>query len=229
MKKLFFVLTFLVWSFREITFAAAADVCLEYKIDPEIEFLTSYGELVYDRSYNRRQLTELGEKFGIVEHGLFASGLATIGVTSHVSVSAASRRNDNGSFCVIPTKVSIFVGYQNPTIYLSGDLRPGSCEYNLVLRHEQTHQQINVTALEYFLPKLKQASEALISNISPRQVNRQEDIEPAIKELSEIYLARIEPLVNFLKSELGKEQGKLDSHENYDFEGNLCRYYNATH
>lgn len=228
MKKLFFVLTVCIWNLAASLPARAAD-CRQYKVVPEIKFSTSYGKLVYDVTNDRRQLTALGEKLGIVEHGLFASGLATIGVNYQVSVNAASRRAPDGTICVIPTEVEVFIGYQNPIIYISNDLQPGSCEYNLVLRHEQTHQQINVTALEYFIPKLQQASKVIINNVNPLAVTKQEQVEPAIQELIGTYAKKLEPLIDFFKKELLREQSKLDNPRNYQMEGNLCRYYNAHH
>lgn len=228
MKKLFFVLTFLFLT-CQLPKANASDVCLSYKKMPRIEFSTSYGRLMYDTNNNRRQLTKLGEKYGIIEHGLFAAGLATIGVNYQVSLNASAQSAPGGNICVVPEVVQVFIGYQEPTIYISNDLQRGSCEYNVVLRHEQTHQQINVTALEYFIPKLKQASAAIINNVNPMSVQREDQIEPAIQELIQTYTNRLEPLINFFKSELIKEQAKLDSPENYKLEGGLCRYYNARH
>ena len=123
MKKLFFVLTVCIWNIAASLPARAAD-CRQYKVMPEIKFSTSYGKLVYDVTNDRQRLTALGEKLGIVEHGLFASGLATISVNYQVSVNAASRREPDGTICVIPTEVEVFIGYQNPIIYISNDLQP---------------------------------------------------------------------------------------------------------
>ena len=71
-----------------------------------------------------------------------------------------------------------------------------------MLRHEQTHQQINVTALEYFIPKLQQASKVIINNVNPLAVAEQEQVEPAIQELIGTYAKKLEPLIDFFKKEL---------------------------
>lgn len=227
MKKLFFILTLFFLIFCIAFPSSAAGSCAKYKVAPEIEFTTSYGKLVYDKNYSRRQLTVLGEQYGIVEHGLFASGLAIIGVNYQVSVNTISRVEGDNIICVIPTSLNIFIGYQKPTIYISSDLTPESCEYNVVLRHEQTHQQINTAALEYFIPKLRQASEVIARNVNPIEVDTPRKIDVATQDLIKAYARQIEPLIEFFKNELMQEQGKLDSQSNYQLEGDLCKYYNS--
>ena len=229
MKKLFIVLIILAKINLIASAAQGLSPCNKLKKKTEIEFYSSYGKLIYDQSNNQRQLTQLGEKYGIVEHGLFASGLATVGVNYQVSIDATAQMLENGKYCVVPEKIKVYIGYQNPTIYMASDLREGSCEQNIVKRHEQTHQQINITALEYFLPKFQKSVRAILKGIEPQLVNSEEQIEPSIQSQTEVYLKKIEPLVNFFKAELLKEQGKLDRTENYQFEGNLCRYYKSHH
>lgn len=230
MKKLFFILTFCTFAAGSGKLSAAVPGdCAQFKIIPEIEFTTSYGKLKYDDSYTRRQLTVLGEKFGILEQGLFASGLAVISVNYQVSVNTVSRILSENRICVIPTSVNIFIGYQNPVIYLSNDLKPDTCEYNVVLRHEQTHQQINTAALEYFIPKLKSAARVIVNKVGPVEVDTPRKIDIATQDLIKTYARQIEPLIEYFKNELMKEQGKLDNHRNYQLEGDLCLNYNISH
>jgi len=88
MKKLFFILTFCIFLGlgNFVSVAAETDVCATLKAEPEIEFTTSYGKLKYDFGYNQQGLTRLGQQYGIVEQGLFASGLAVVGVNWEVSL-----------------------------------------------------------------------------------------------------------------------------------------------
>ena len=145
MKKLFFILTFCIFLGlgNFVSVAAETDVCATLKAEPEIEFTTSYGKLKYDFGYN--------------EQGLFASGLAVVGVNWEVSLNTISRVVNDTDICVVPTSLNVFIGYQDPTIFISNQLLPGSCEYNVVVRHEQTHHQINTAALEYFIPSLRRS------------------------------------------------------------------------
>ena len=127
MKKLFFILTFLLISLQAGQALCASNGCERYQTLPELRFSTSYGKLRYDTSYSQKQLTVLGEKYGILEQGLFASGLATVNVGYQLSVKAIRKQVSDSLICVIPKVVDVYIGYQSPTIYISKDLRQDSC------------------------------------------------------------------------------------------------------
>lgn len=224
MKKLFFILTTLLFLHPHRALSASPCDAIDYA--PKLVFSTSYGRLVYDDSKGLDDLTRLGSQFGTVEQGLFAAGLATVKVGWEIEVTSMVSKQDN-IICVLPATIEVFIGYENPVIYLSRELQPGTCEYNVVVRHEQTHQQINKTALEYYIPELKYRISAMTRDIRPIQVKRLTDTKQATAQLTQQYIERIHPLVEAFKQVLQKEQGKLDNHTNYKLEGDLCKYYHA--
>lgn len=197
--------------------------CAEILPAPEINLYTSYGKLQYDFSRDRAHLTGAGKKFGIIEQGLFASGLAVVEVAWEISLNTLSHTLDNGQICVVPSSVDVYIGYQNPVIYVDNALKPHTCEYNLVIRHEQTHQQINKTALEYFLPMFYNAIDRIAKSVEVQEVRQVKDIDGVTAELTRQYAIRLEPLIELFKRELMLEQGKLDNHTNYEMEGQLCK------
>lgn len=225
MKKLFFILTILLCPLK----SWGVDICASEKPRPNIIFKTSYGKLHYNRTNNKKGLTKIGKEYGIVEQGLFASGLALVDVTYRVSVNTIRKSNRAGTYCIIPQDVEVFVGFQNPEIYLASELKTGSCEYNVVLRHEQTHQQINVAALRYFLPRLKESATSIIYNTPAIEIRDKNDSDQATQDLIKAYMRQLNPLVEFFKKELLREQKKLDNHQNYQMEGDLCRRYYMEH
>lgn len=228
MKKLFFILTFLsfVLCCGAASDAAENDACASVSADPEIIFTTSYGKLKYDFSYNQQGLTLLGKQYGILEQGLFASGLAVVGVNWEISLNTISRVVNDSEICVVPTSLNVFIGYQDPTIFIANQLQPGTCEYNVVVRHEQTHHQINTAALEYFIPGLRRSVQAIARDIKPYRIDSPSKIDEATNKLTDAYIVKVEPLISHFKNELMHEQGKLDNHTNYKLEGDLCRYFN---
>ena len=92
-----------------------------------------------------------------------------------------------------------------------------------MLRHEQTHQQINKAALDYFLPLFNEAAKKISTSIKPINVKTLSDIDKASAKLTEEYNKKLSPLLDFFKQELLKEQLKLDSQANYQHESILCR------
>lgn len=219
MKKLFFILTFMFFSLS----VPARAACPDNFPPPEIELYSSYGNLSYDFSKNNQQITDLASRHGIMEKGLFASGLSTVGVNMDVTLKTIGDVIGEYDFCVYPKTVQLSIYFSDPKIYISKQLIPNSCEYNVVLRHEQTHQQINKTALDYFLPLFHQAAGKIAASVKPVNVSSLSDIDKASAQLTAEYNQKLGIMLDFFKQQLLNEQLKLDNQNNYQHENTLCR------
>lgn len=219
MKKLFFILTFAIF----FSSGAWAADCRNIAFSPQIEVFSSYGKLQYDTSKNIAQITESAKKYGLVENNLFASGLATVDISTDISVNTIGQPADDDLICVYPTKIRLFIGFSDPLIYISNTLKPGTCEYKVVLRHEQTHQFINKEMLDYFLPLFRSAFGQIVAATPPVQIASINRVDEASRFLTEQYNRKLLPLVNFFKQEMISEQKQLDNQNNYIREKNLCR------
>ena len=138
-----------VWA-AENAAPAAADPCAEFRYKTRLNLTTSYGKLKYNLDYDRRALTRLGQQYGLIEPGMFASGLSLIGIDWSVTLNTVTRVAADDSICILPMSLDVFVGFQDPTVYIDRALNQESCSYQLVLRHEHQHQQVAIAALEYF-------------------------------------------------------------------------------
>lgn len=225
MKKLFFTLTIISFCFFSAPTVYSYTGCEQIRPHPKINFYTSYGKLEYDFSQDQMGITQIGMKHGAVEKGVFANGLATGTVKWEINVSSLSQKGYGKQFCATPIEIDFYLGFSNPTIYVSNNLRKGSCMYDLVLRHEQTHQQINIKTLEYFIPLFRQALQKISKEIptEPIYSNSQASLHQGSTIIAHKYSERIKPLIDVFKKELQIEQGKLDNSSNYAFENSICR------
>ena len=92
----------------------------------------------------------------------------------------------------------------------------------VVSRHEQTHQQINKTALDYFLPLFQNAFYKIVKTVKPIHVNNISDVDKASTKLTKEYNKKFSPLIAFFEKEMLNEQKKLDNTNNYLHEQQLC-------
>ena len=191
-KKLFFILTTILFVAKSVL---AAD-CSNIKTNIQINLTSSYGKLLLNQDKPLSEITTLAKSLNLVENGLFASGLSTVNVNFDITLNAVGTPLEEGVFCVAPTKITLFFGLDSPTIYLANELIKDSCEYNLVLRHEQTHQQINVKALEYFIPLFEQAIKKISQEIPAEPVTAmsRSALSRGSEQIAEAYSKRIEPL-----------------------------------
>lgn len=207
--------------------AKAYEVCDGVKAEPKINFFTSYGRLIYDFSQSKQQITRLGAQMGHKESSSFASGLALIVVENEYQVGASAKFSFRGHFCVVPKEINVYVGFAKPRILISKDLQKNTCEYNLVMLHEQTHHQINRKVLEYFLPHLQHSAEIIGSELPVLKIKNLSELPAATETLSGIFDARFNKVLEVFKKELAIEQGKLDNRGNYILEGDICKNFNA--
>lgn len=218
MKKLFFILTTLIF-FTSTAFCS--DECVDIPINPEIKLISSFGKLNIDNTKSKEELTSLAKENNYVEEGLFANGLSTADINFDITLKT-SVETKNDKQCIIPKEVNIFLGFNIPMIYISKELIKDSCEYNVVLRHEQTHQQINKKTLEYYLPLFKSASTTIIKSIKSFNIEKTENLNKATDDYINLYNQKLTPLVDFIKKEILIQQQKLDNPDNYKYENSLC-------
>lgn len=236
MKKIFFILTILNFIYIDTVFAQNTPnsaelrrICEQTAIEPTLIFYSSYGKLEYNKQYTRQNLTQLGKNMGMFEEGDLASGLALVDVASEYELNTSIRKMVNNAVCIIPQELSVYIGFQNPVIYLAQELEKGTCLYNLVLRHEQVHQQINVNALEYFIPLIYDRVKIIVKNMRPVYIQSERETKKRANEITAYYAAQINKLVEEFKQEILIEQRKLDNKQNYQLESNICKRYNEQH
>lgn len=231
MKNLFFVLTLSNLLVTSASVLANSPETLRYQCENypyelKIDFTTSYGNLVYDETLSKAELSIMAQKAGIFEQGVFAAGLALVNIDSEYELNTITQTMVGGGRCLIPYQLNVHVGYSRPIIYLAKELEKGSCTYNLVLRHEQVHQQINKQALEYFIPKIYQSIKKEAQSIKPIYISPQSSEDKAAKELTQHYHEIIMPKVNEFRDQILAEQSKLDNQRQYQLEGDICRRFN---
>lgn len=228
MKKLFYVLIFgFICHFSDAcaaTNAEAEEKCRSVMRYPRVTISTSYGKLRYDHSKNRRTLTRLDKKQygGEVTPGHQLNGLATYDLVMDLDFNLTKSTLGNGIVCLYPEEVKLRIGLENPVIYIARDLEPETCEYNIALRHEQTHQQINTEILEYYLPIIRDRFIGVVENHSLVSSLTDVNMELAKDSLRNRYLSVINPLLEEINAEFKREHSKLDNAENYGYEGSLC-------
>ena len=204
---------------------AAESPCRNVVASPQIEFYSSYGKLNYDYTQGQHKITALAKKHDLLESGMFASGLAIAEIKWEVTLNSKGVLLSAKEACLVPAEVKLFIGYTDPTIYVANHLRKNSCEYDVVLRHEQTHQQINKTALEFFRPYFYKEIEKISKQVAPKYTNdlSQKNVNAATTLLTQEYITALTPMIETFKQELQIEHKKLDNPDNYRLEGILCK------
>ena len=197
--------------------------CDAFTPEPHIIFKTSYGQLIHDISTPQQQIQAMGNRS---EKGILIDGLATADalVSVHISAAHGTQISDN-SYCIIADEVEVSFYYSNPTIYVAKEYPVDSCRFSLIIRHEQTHQRINILTLQYFLPIIRSAAEKIISQARSVKVTSRADDHRALALLQKYYTLKLMPLIERFKRAQEQEQQKLDNNTNYAMENNICHKF----
>ncbi len=235
MRKVFFALIF-AFSSVNIGYASDADMkryveeCLSVIDRPQVEITSSYGKLRYNYTKGKdflRQETE--EKFkasGLeMPEDFIPIGLTKVRDGFNFNLTVGQVEISRGYECVYPEKIEAHLGYYVPTIYVLKDLEKNSCMYEVALRHEKTHMQIYIEALDYFLPQFKDTAERLFEMVGVKIVAPGQQADVIAKELNAEYLQKLQEKVETWRKEVAVEQAKLDSIENYIVETKLCEKF----
>jgi hypothetical protein len=60
-------------------------------------------------------------------------------------------------YCMAPTQIRVSVDYI-PVIYIAKELAAGSCEYDVTLKHEIQHTNIDIITIREYLPRIEAAA-----------------------------------------------------------------------
>lgn len=222
MEKKFLTSIFCTFAFFLSHNVSAADECASLAQRPVVRLRGTYGKLQYNNTYNTLQLSQIASRNNLREVNMFAAGLADISVFWKVKLQTKFHPFKDYE-CAIPESIDVLFGYRDPVIYISKDLKPDTCLYNVVLRHEQQHQQINLEVLDFYLPTLKKEFTKVASVLKPRKVLPHESSKSVMDEMTKIYSDAIKPIINRFQITLQIEQNRLDNIKNYRYEENLCR------
>ena len=196
MKKVFFAL---ILSFLGVNFCFASDELKEYEdkcknlIDsPKVRVFSSYGKLQYDFAKSNKFLKkETEKKFNQYNKELYEDfypvGLTKVKDVFEFNMNVGEIDISKDYKCIYPVSIDVYLGYEYPTIYISNDLEKDSCMYNVALRHENTHMQIYIEALDNFLGKLKFLAMGLYGNIGVEVIDKKYASKEAAEKYNKLY------------------------------------------
>ncbi len=230
MKKVFFTLIFVVVFINN---AVAKDVsryvndCLAVIDQPKLKITSSYGKLKYnfdkDEDFLRKEtIKKFATQGDMLSIGYKPLGLTVVRQGFEFDMEVGVVSVSDGMSCFYPKNIKAHVGYYVPTIYILKYLEKDTCMYDVALRHEKTHMEIYIHALDYFMPVFKKAAEGLLGRVGVKIADNDGAFEKKAMELYENYKSRLQSEFDNWRKSVEEEQSKLDSMDNYTLETRIC-------
>ncbi|MCA8933170.1 MAG: hypothetical protein KDA49_11920, partial [Rhodospirillaceae bacterium] len=124
-----------------------------------------------------------------------------------------------GRVCGVPRNVTIRLGYDQMLVHILARYRPGSCQYEAVLEHEQEHVRINYETLQRYLPAIEDAVRRAISNQFPVRGTSTADAQ---RIAGTILGTALEQAVQVMLADRNARHRQLDSVDSYRATSSRC-------
>lgn len=223
-EKIFLQILLVVAIVKPLRADVLTDKCNEmYKANPpEVKIIYNYGKLKYDTTKSEEELADLYKKVSSETASDKIQGLTYLAPHITTVVVADTKMLDSKKFCFYPKEIEIKMWYE-PTIYIAKSLQVGSCRFNTVVRHEQTHLDLGHHALYLLAKSIKKEVPTILSKVTPQV----EDIVTldggkSVREMTDKYQEQVKVYFDSFKKNLEKYNKVIDAHENYVEETKLC-------
>jgi len=202
--------------------ASAQIGCQPYSTSIRLSFKTLDPDPTYNNGLNVTSLRDFLRTRGHIFSGRHQRMLGVTSFQAAFSLTGSTYAipTDGGGFCVYLREVTAEFGYREHDVFVASEFAPGSCEHNAILDHENQHVAINRAAVRQGGPRIRQELERLLQAAQPRFTR---DLEAG----TDLTLTSLSTAINSTYNQLAQEQASrnavIDSENNYDAIGDLCK------
>lgn len=206
----------LILAMVALPLAAAAAECPPppaAAVNPTVRLEVSEPKLIHHHDVDLLGLPKINHSFETV-----APGWVMLGLTRRNDEFSLAVRFLTAGRCLWVEEVSARLGGDATDVYVASNYPAGTCEYNAVLTHENTHVAINAAVLKAFAPRIGAGLRAAVHALFPVVSAGSEDGKKVTAMLS----AAVNPIYQEMIGELRRRNQALDSPYNYQRTQQLC-------
>ncbi len=183
---------------------------------PIVHTQATHGRLSYDNSRTLKQLQRMRSSITnsrATGAGWFVLGLTrNSGVTQRLRVGIKGHPARNGYYCVTLSSVDLSLSYDSIDVFIARRYRPGTCEHDAVLEHENGHVNNFRDTFDRFVPKVERAVKAA-ANRQPGLYTR--TLGPALREFQARLTRTASPLLDEMVRQVNEADARLDAPRSY--------------
>ena len=200
--------------------ASAAAPCAPLRTPITLDFTTQAPGPVYNNRLTVAGIRNLFATRGAPVGERHQKALGVTYVETVLGLQAATRIKPEGrGFCVYLDKVSADFGWERMEVYVAAEYKPGSCEYRMILDHENQHVAINRGALKDSAPRVRAALEAILRDQGPLYVTNPNG--SADRALTAIH-SRMTSALDGFQRVMAEGNAVIDTDSNYEAVSQMC-------
>ncbi len=195
--------------------------CPPYTAPVTVNFTTDNAATVYNNEYNVTGIQNIMRRRGHVVAGVHQRALGITSSEIALSMQAQTyATRARGGFCVYVSSVDVKFGYRSMDVFIASEYRPQSCEYRVILDHENQHVAINRNGIREYAPLLRQQLERQVQTLQPRfTADAQTSSDRKLTDLKE----GLDPLLDGLDRALAQRNAVIDNDVNYAAIAEMCQ------
>lgn len=171
--------------------------------------------------HNHRSRDEIAVLAGRTPvQGKLDAGLTRTETELAVTPTAHLLKAPDGGACVMLAGVEARWRMVRAIIDVAAEYRPGSCEYQAVLDHENEHVRLTLRAFETHAARLDARLREVAAAIRPFHTN---DAEGAAQRVTDRMMAGARPIMDQFKAESRRVNAAIDTPESYRAVSAKCR------
>ncbi|MBB1486034.1 hypothetical protein [Oceanospirillum sediminis] len=173
-------------------YAADKAQCTLNEHSPDVSLQLRTPEIHYSERLDSEGIARISGGLHSRAPGWKQTGLTHGTETTEFSLTTRSARQPNGQLCTVIDQLDVTLGFKVMAVYIARRYHPGSCEYQVIRQHEQTHVSINQNTLlshnDRILRSLTLFAESLMPVVSESASQANERLKALIAvKLKELY------------------------------------------
>lgn len=188
----------------------------------DINIQNPKGNVVYNSGVSRNDLVRIQQSRsrGVQQGYLKPLGLTLSDFTFQIGTSARLLPQPDNTYCAYPRSFDITIGYSEFKVYIDRRYGKGSCEYQAILEHENTHVSLYRSNMARNLPDLQRAVYSAARSITPVIVNSPQQ---GAQYMQGQMAKKLRPLVARMSRGAEIANAKIDTPVSYNQVQGRCR------
>ncbi len=187
--------------------------------DPTVHLVILEPRLIYRHDLDLVGLASVRDTFERAPGSGVILGLTKRNDELRIRVRSILQPSVDGRTCIWVDEVTARIGDPEMDVYVAANYQPGSCEYNVVLEHENRHVAINRNVVAAFGPRIGAQLRAAVRRMFPMITTNPKDAA----RLPQILIDAVRPVLTAMEAELRRENGAIDTPESYRQAHGRCR------
>jgi len=186
----------------------------------QVQVQTVEPRIAYHHDVDLFGLPKIGNTSERPPPGMIRLGVTRISDSFRAAYETYSVPRANG-VCIWLGKVLVLLGNEVMDVYVAAEYPSDSCEYKVILAHENTHVRFNLETLRDWAPTIQ----AALVEAARRKFPAIFPAKPSQDELNRYLLANMTEVFDLMNQDMARRNATIDTPENYARENAKCDHW----